>query len=134
MREWSKLLDSYATSGVYVLKRDRDLTEIGRLAVSAGLAFLEADLSGAAGKEGFLSRISAALEFPSYFGMNWDALEECLTDLEWMPYEGYVIVVRAVKAFSTKAPAEFRTALAIFKTAVKYWKAQKKPFFVILVD
>ncbi len=37
---------------------------------------------------------AAALQFPSYFGENRDAFDECVADLEGLPEgEGYVIVV-----------------------------------------
>lgn len=37
---------------------------------------------------------AAALQFPAYFGENWAALDDCLTDLAWLPPEaGYVLVV-----------------------------------------
>ncbi|MGH9120384.1 MAG: barstar family protein [Acidimicrobiales bacterium] len=40
-----------------------------------------------------------ALELPDYFGRNWDALDECLADLDWLDGksnsvpQGYVLVV-----------------------------------------
>ena len=27
---------------------------------------------------------SKALSFPDYFGWNWDAFDECITDLSWL--------------------------------------------------
>ena len=35
-------------------------------------------------KENLLRYIAAKLNFPDYFGFNWDALDECLADLSWL--------------------------------------------------
>ena len=32
-------------------------------------------------------------QFPSYFGHNWDAMEECLGDLEWIESPGYIAFI-----------------------------------------
>lgn len=134
MKNWLKLFKSYKDSDVYIVKQGIDLGEIEHIAVSQDLAFFKVDLSKVATKEDFLSSVSKTLKFPSYFGMNWDAFEECLTDFEWCTSAGYIIVVQAVEEFSHKVPDEFKIARSIFKSAVKYWKTQKKPFYVILVN
>lgn len=36
---------------------------------------------------------AAALQFPYYFGHNWDAFDECLADLEWLNSDGIVLLV-----------------------------------------
>jgi hypothetical protein len=43
--------------------------------------------------EGVFDEMAAALQFPYYFGENWDAFDECLSDMDWMPMDAGVVVV-----------------------------------------
>src|SRR5207247_10829923 len=38
--------------------------------------------------------LAKSLDFPEWFGRNWDALEDCLSDLSWRKAGGTVLVLR----------------------------------------
>lgn len=42
---------------------------------------------------GLFDEFSSQLQFPGFFGNNWNALSDCLRDLEWLPAAGWVLVV-----------------------------------------
>lgn len=46
----------------------------------------------------------AAMQFPYYFGENWPALDECLTDLSWMPSKRYVLIVAGAEELLADEP------------------------------
>jgi RNAse (barnase) inhibitor barstar len=48
---------------------------------------------GIRSKEKLFGILSDALRFPAYFGGNWDALEECLQDLSWLPENASIVIV-----------------------------------------
>jgi hypothetical protein len=79
------------TSNV-VLKTDLELNEVlqrpdlnGVYRLSqAALDFKPAlDGQDLLDKQTFLAAIGRVFNFPEYYGENWDALEECLTDMSW---------------------------------------------------
>jgi RNAse (barnase) inhibitor barstar len=44
-------------------------------------------------KADFFNELSAALQFPPYFGNNWDACSDCLNDLGWIDEKRGVVLV-----------------------------------------
>ncbi|MEH0970677.1 barstar family protein [Micromonospora sp. CPCC 205546] len=64
---------------------------------------------------------SDALLFPSYFGWNWAALSECLRDLNWLPADGYLIVVDNAPRLLSDGARDRDTLFQILSQAVHYW-------------
>ena len=67
------------------------------------------------------AEFARALEFPDYFGHNWDALEECLTDLEWLPAKGYILLITDAAHVLSNDEAEYETFLEILRDAGEAW-------------
>ncbi len=53
----------------------------------------EWDASGAISKAEILKEIGEVWSFPSYYGANWDALIDCLSDLSWIGGEKFAFVI-----------------------------------------
>lgn len=49
--------------------------------------------AGMRAKQKILGVFADRLRFPFYFGWNWDAFEECLHDLSWLPEEAPILVI-----------------------------------------
>lgn len=42
-------------------------------------------------KKALFSTISSKLQFPNFFGNNWDAFNDCFNELEWLHSSQYVL-------------------------------------------
>jgi RNAse (barnase) inhibitor barstar len=80
---------------------------------------------------------SDALLFPGYFGWNWDALSDCLRDLNWLPAEQYLVVVEHAARLLADSLAHRHTLFRVLHRAVQHWASPlgKEPiaFKVLLV-
>ena len=88
-------------------------------------------------KASFFREFSAAMQFPSYFGENWDALNECLQDLnEWLSFKAITIVIEDYDLLfgSCKRGKRNRETLrSIFEDAAAFWGIRDVAFSVIAV-
>jgi RNAse (barnase) inhibitor barstar len=105
-----------------------------RQGAAEGLACFFIQGSEIQSKDAFLKAVGSSLDFPGYYGENWDALEDCLTDLSWIPAKGYCLLFDHAGEFARAAPGEFSTALAVLRAAGDFWATQKSPMWILLRD
>lgn len=86
--------------------------------------------------------VSAALQFPYYFGENLNAFDECIADLEWLDARGYLLVIlKADEILADGEDADFQAlinhlnyAAAGWAKAVKegqVWDRDGRPFHIV---
>ena len=68
-------------------------------------------------KRALMHEWAAALQFPGYFGENWDAFEECLADRDGLTGEFLVVILTSVDRVLEDEKAERATFLRVLKGA-----------------
>ncbi|MEU5880964.1 barstar family protein [Spirillospora sp. NPDC047279] len=128
----NELLAGRLEPGVFQWRPPGSLDWAGR-AERAGLRVFALDGRTVRDKESFLRRCAEVFEFPDWFGANWDALEDCLTDLSWAPApKGYLIGYESWNDLAEADQGSFRTALDVFAEAVESWRDSDTPMTVLL--
>ncbi|WP_329290115.1 barstar family protein [Streptomyces pseudovenezuelae] len=79
------------------------------------------DLDGVTDKAGLMDRCARDLRLPDWFGRNWDALADVLSDPDLWPGDGVeeetVVVVRHWDRYAEARPDEWATAREVFAQA-----------------
>ncbi len=76
-----------------------------------------------------IEAIARALQFPEWFGGNWDALEDCLGDLSWRESASTVL---AMKNFQRND--ELGVLIDILTSTAQFWAEQGESFVAVFVD
>jgi RNAse (barnase) inhibitor barstar len=124
--------DDRGASGVYGLEEAPSANELEGACQERGFTCVRLDACDIIDKALFLTRTASALGFPEYFGENWDAFEDCLTDFSERDAQGFVIVYDRLDGFLDRSPNDFETVVAIFADVADYMRHHGKSFFVIL--
>ena len=119
--------------GVLELTLDRR----SRLALEALAATLDwrcacIDLADGPAKDALLERLAAALHFPDWFGGNWDALYDCLTDLGWWPARGYLLVLEHASALRASDPTGLQRLVDLLADVAEAWRSRGIPFRTVV--
>lgn len=128
MNDYTETLANPEIAGVY---------EIPEGGVEAVLAAAEAnkyivyraDLRQARNREQMLKILGEGLEMPAWYGANYDALMDCVCDMNWIPSPGYVIILENCHNINTLAAPEFNMMIDVFAAAANHWREEKVPFW-----
>ena len=116
-------LQDASRSGVYRAARADEIVDAVR---GSKLSLKKVEY---ADKQSLLKNIAAALEFPGWFGANWDALEDCLSDLSWDPAAGHVLIFE-----NAQDGDELGVLIDVLRSSAEFWVGRGKPFFAVFVD
>jgi RNAse (barnase) inhibitor barstar len=78
-----------------------------------------------------MDALAVGFSFPDYFGHNWDAVDECLRDLSWLPAEGYVLVVRRAERLWRRDPRIPARLVRSWLFCAEHWARREKPFHLV---
>ena len=138
------LMDLYATlqslKGPYlhILVQDMDTIKMPPKSIHEGtnICLYTVDCHKCKTRSSFFSWISKAMDFPGYFGRNWDALNDCLGDIDWLSkYEGWALLfLNAEQLLCKEKPDEFKTLVEILDGNGKEWSVSRCYDRIQIVD
>jgi RNAse (barnase) inhibitor barstar len=78
-----------------------------------------------------LAEVARAFQLPDYFGMNWDALDECLRDLSWLPASGHLLVVSNARVLWANAYSAAGKLVEAWIFSADEWSKEGVPFHLM---
>ncbi|HEY7531643.1 MAG TPA: barstar family protein, partial [Nitrospiraceae bacterium] len=102
-----------------ILRAGKSLAEL--LKVPAGFVVKSINGNKCRTASALFAEFAHVLHFPEYFGHNWDALEECLADLEWMPAKGYALILTDADQILREDEDGHATLLEVLSDAGEAW-------------
>jgi Barstar (barnase inhibitor) len=82
-------------------------------------------------KMALLEDLHVGLRFPSYFGFNWDALDDCLRDFRWLSCAGVTLLHTELPRLTPEGGT--REYIATLADAVRAWNARQGDFALRVV-
>jgi len=83
-------------------------------------------------KTSLLRRCATSLDFPDYFGFNWDALDECMTEPGLIHADGLVLLYDHAAVLYANSPRDWAVFFDIVSSAIQYWHRNEKSVYLIL--
>lgn len=93
---------------------------------------LHADVSAHQTMETTLRLLGNALQFPIWFGANLDALFDCLTDPDWLPAKGHVVILSGIDSVRIADPEDFATLIEVLQAASESRREAGSPLWILI--
>ena len=101
-------------------------------AASVGFNAYRIDLSLATTSKKLFQILGCSLHFPDWFGDNWDALADCLSDMSWSEADGYVLLLQCLEDLQRVEAETVTKFFDLLRDAANNWRTQGVPFWVLV--
>ncbi|MEW6368435.1 MAG: barstar family protein [Acidobacteriota bacterium] len=98
-----------------------------------GITVFEINVGDVRTDKQLLAALANGMHFAGYFGMNWDAFGECLTDMEWLPARGYVLVLSGSGEMWRDSTRTAGKLVESWLLAAEGWGRGGTPFHLVFV-
>lgn len=129
MHSISSVVMNVSRCSVHFIHPHDMIEDIGYLK-STGYLVAEIVVSGDLDKSELIDRLYVSMQFPEYCGRNFDAVEDCLRDLD-RRFSGYVLLVHESDDFWVMNTDLAMTVTSIWLSCSDYWTALGRPFHLI---
>lgn len=114
---------------------------IGRFLGRSGASFFAmVDAASFDTEYGILEALNSAFRLPAYFGWNWDALYDCLVDLDWVMADRYLLFIENFDRLDVQGSPDHRKFMAVLGKVVKAWDpsafapGRRRAEFAVVLD
>ncbi|HDR4565347.1 MULTISPECIES: barstar family protein [Bacillus cereus group] len=70
---------------------------------------------------GLFSEFSKKMNFPDYFGDNWNSFDECINDLSWLKSKQYLILINDTEKLLANDNENFEVLIEILSDTCMEW-------------
>jgi len=131
MNTAANMLTHYARAGVYATSAAQSHA-MSLSAASINFDCWSVDIHATQTAPALLRQIGQALHFPEWYGENWDALADCLTDLSWSEADGFIVLLQGGDALHAAQPGLWQTLVDMLVEVSDFWRENQVAFWVLV--
>ncbi|MEW6497550.1 MAG: barstar family protein [Cyanobacteriota bacterium] len=132
MEQLSAVLKGERSPGLYRVTTEVNIDELSSLCQEYGFQFFYINGKNVTSKSEFFQNCAETMNFPDYFGYNWDAFADCMNDLSWLSANGYILLYTQPENFANNDPSEWSTVLLVLQEAVESWRETETPMYILI--
>lgn len=117
-------------SGLYILKPNESIANLLDAAKQSNIQVFHLEGQSITSQDLYFQEIAKLFQFPNYFGHNWDAVADCLTDLSWE--EGDRILIVYSNSQSLRDRNNWEIAMKVWSNTIEFWEQQGVMVSVVL--
>ncbi len=119
-----------ADSGLYTLESNRSIPEFLEVAKQSQFQVFHLEGQTITSRDRYFQMMADLFQFPDYFGNNWDAVADCLTDFSWEEGDRIIVVYSNCQGFCKGN--DWVIAMKIWTNTIEFWQQQGVMLSVIL--